>query len=286
MRRTGSIRTGLAVALVSFAAAWGQTQPQIDPPVPVDKPADEPGSDLPSAESLFEKHVEAMGGREALEKITSREITGRIRSDDQNFLARLHMWSAAPNKMRTDVDAPGMGKTSTVFDGDVGWRVANDTHQLIVGDQLVDLALTADFYGEASYEGRYKRIETLDKAVFNDRQVYRVKCQAHSGKLSVVLFDAETGFVIGAQTTMHTAKGRVQVVLVLLDYEDIGGMMWPKNIIQVTPEGETRISYRKFVVNEVDESVFERPEEVDALVTEFEKLPKKPGAAPRPKSDP
>ena len=146
-----------------------------------------------------------------------------------------------------------------------------------MGDQLIDLQLTSDFFGEANYKERYKRMETVDKAIFNEREVYRVKCQSQAGKLSVAMFDVETGFVIGAQTTMTSDEGAKPTILALLDYEDIGGMMWPKNIIQFTPDGETRISYREITVNEVDESVFDRPEAVDQLAEQYEEKTRKPG---------
>jgi len=247
-------------------AAWGQTEPEPEVPAPVEQPAAEPESDLPSAESLFEKHIEAMGGREAIESITSREITGRVRNDTQNFLARIHIWSVAPDKLRTEVDAPGMAMTTTVYDGEIGWKLSDDNYQLVVGDALVDLTATSDFFGEANYKERYKEIVTLGKAVFNDREVYRVGCRAKSGKKSIAIFDVETGFVVGAQTTIISGGGPVQAILVLSDYEDIGGMMWPRNIIQITPGGETFISYRKIEINEIDDTMFERPTEVDELV--------------------
>jgi hypothetical protein len=261
------LRSGIVVSAVAALVVWTGTavaQEQAD--VPAEQPA---GSDeLPSAESLFEQHRELVGGDEAFENVSSREIKGRVRNDEAGFLARIHIWAVAPNMIRTDVDAPGVPARSTIYDGEVGWVSVDGKHRLVEGMELVDLALTADFFGEANYKERYKEMETIGVGTFTEREVYIVECVSKGGKRSRTLFDTETGFVVGAQTSMTSEAGAMPAFLILEDYEDIGGMLWPTTIIQATGGGETVISAREITVNEVDESVFERPEAVDKLLAE------------------
>jgi|GEM_PF-1372817 len=298
-RHLVAVIVGLALTGGAASAQDEPTQPPTGSPAG-DQPAPQAASpspdqtpeqgDLPSPESLFERHIEAIGGWDAIRAITNRHIKGRIRNEKQGFLARLELWAEMPNKERVLVQVPGQGELDTWYDGQVGWRVRGDEYQLVTGDSLVDLSMTADFLGEADYAVRYAELKTIDRRDFKEgREVYRVAYKAKNGKQGIILFDTESGLIDGSLTTMtlktRDVSGQMQSILVLEDYKDFGGMLWPTKIRQVTPNGETVITYRTVEVNVDDMPDFTRPAEVDKLVAE-EAEKAEQGPEPEPEAEP
>ena len=75
----------------------------------------------PSAEDLVKKHIKAIGGLEAYKKIKTRQIKGVIEIPTQSITADMTIMSKAPDKQRTEIDIPGMGKILEGYDGKVAW---------------------------------------------------------------------------------------------------------------------------------------------------------------------
>ena len=287
---------GLSLTCGLAGAQDAPAQPAPEPPAATpDQPRAEPGAEeLPGPESLFEKHVEAIGGWDAVRAIKNRHIKGRIRNEKQGFLARLEIWAETPDKQRILMQVPGQGELDTYYDGGVGWRTRDGNYALVTGDALNDLALTADFLGEAGYAERYTDLKTLDRKDYDmkGREVYRVAYKSRFGKQGIILFDTESGLVVGSLTTMtletHDVSGQMQTILVLEDYKDFGGVLWPTRVRQVTPNGETIITYRTVEVNVDDMPGFTRPAEVEKLLAEEAKKAEQgpePDSAPAPDSD-
>lgn len=97
------------------------------PPAPVKPPAivaelntaSTPG--LPSVEAIFEKYVEASGGREAFEKITSRVSSGTVEMTALNMTGTVEFDEQSPNRSSQIIDAPGLGIVQRTFDGSRAW---------------------------------------------------------------------------------------------------------------------------------------------------------------------
>jgi outer membrane lipoprotein-sorting protein len=83
-----------------------------------------------TVDAVIEKHIEALGGRAALAKLTSRKSTGTITisTPGGDLTGPVELWNKAPNKARalTELDLTPMGVSEKMildqrFDGTKGW---------------------------------------------------------------------------------------------------------------------------------------------------------------------
>ena len=75
----------------------------------------------PSATELYERYIEATGGKAAMQKATSRHVWGRFEVPAQGMGGPIEILTATPMKMLTKIEIPGMGSTTTGLNGETGW---------------------------------------------------------------------------------------------------------------------------------------------------------------------
>jgi len=80
--------------------------------------ADAAAPALPSADEILNKYIQAVGGADAIQKITSRVEKGSISFGAQQF--PVEVLAKAPNKRISLVHTPN-GDNITAFDGHAGW---------------------------------------------------------------------------------------------------------------------------------------------------------------------
>lgn len=99
---------------------------------------------LPTLEAVFAKYVEAIGGREALRRFTSRVTKARVDVPGVSFGGKLEVY-ATPNKSLTIMNVEPIGVLKQGFDGRTGWNLSDKGSQSLDGTELATLA-GADFY--------------------------------------------------------------------------------------------------------------------------------------------
>ena len=225
-------RAGVVCAILvasSGAAAFGQED------APATQPTSEVKADLPSAASLFDRHIEAIGGRDAVFAVTSRKMTGRLKvfvegKDEPVQTAVIRMIAKAPNELIQEMVIPGQSTTKIVFDGKAGWSVDSDTGEIkpMDGSNLDLFATTARFYNEVDYQNSFKSIKTIDKKDLPTGTVYVVQVDYFSGRKAFFLFSEENGFLVGVLGTRETTPGRiVEFKRLYQEYTDIDGVKYP-----------------------------------------------------------
>src|SRR5262245_49185313 len=112
-------------SMIACLAVAAQEKPQEKPKTdakPADaKPADakpaasKPAEALPAAETVLDKFVTAIGGKEAIMKQTSRTMKGSFAIEAMNMEGTIEINSKAPNKNSVVVALPGVGNFNQVF---------------------------------------------------------------------------------------------------------------------------------------------------------------------------
>ena len=224
-----------AVGLMAGGSAWGQAQPQApgsaQNPAPSAMP--QPGDELPSAESLFARHAEAVGGLEKAFQHDSRLVKGISRgSRSSSFLT---LYYENPNRLAFTAESPGSPKVTSVFDGTYGWRLEEgvDEPTLLRGAELVEMAESADFAGEVNYLKRYRGVRTRGVEQTEDgRTLYRVAAESVNGRRSLLFFDAESGRIARAIVPQLIGDQVVQMQTDLSNYQPIDGFYIPHTLRQ------------------------------------------------------
>ncbi len=238
-----SVASGVCLFGAQQAFAQGEGQPA--------------GEALPSAKSLFERHVEAAGGWETFKKQKNRVMHGSFTSNlPGSPRLLLTIWAASPDRLRVEIDEPGVGKTIRAFDGKVGWETTRaGVTVLYEGDELTDFRETAYFNGEADYDKLYASYETVGRVNIGDRPAYHVKATSPTGKESAVYFDVETGLLTAKATTLRSERGNELIRALFQDYKEWEGLKFPMRVVQAMGQTEWRVQYTRIDVN-ADESKF------------------------------
>ncbi|MGP1271981.1 MAG: hypothetical protein ACTS22_01475 [Phycisphaerales bacterium] len=242
-RRWG-VLVGLAAALCVAGGALGQgaagepasarfRDVQL-PGVPV------PASEFADAESVFEKYIEAIGGRETVFGITSRQFVGRVEfviampdGTRQRQSGRVDTYAKAPNLYVQDVIFPGLRSDRTVFDGEMAWR-ESDTGEVVVitGEELERVKSSASFYQAADYEKQFASYEVIggSEEPSGERYVH-VLVEYASGRQELMLFDEETGLLRAIVTDRDIGNGeRIPLLRWYDSYKSFDGVSYPTTV--------------------------------------------------------
>jgi hypothetical protein len=259
------IRSGLAlsvlfVALAPLGAAPGQSAA---PPAPQAQPA----AKLPSAREVFDKHVKAIGGREAVMAHTSSHATGSIEIPSAGLKGTLEVFGAKPNSSLMRVSLPGVGDIQEGFDGTIGWSMSPMTGpSLLQGKQLEQRKLDSDFYSEVQPEGRYESTTVVEQTMFEGRPCYKVRLVRRGGEEDFQFYDVETGLKAGSITTRETPMGSVTGTTVEGEYKKFGDVLQPSRMTQTVMGVQQVMSIESIEYDKVDPSVFLPPAPIKAMI--------------------
>jgi len=258
-----SRRSTLLVLALLACTACAVAQP---PAAPAAQPGAKPAAaDLPSGEALFAKHVEALGGMEALRSQKSAMIKGRM-TLPSGSVGLITVWRKAPDRMYRIIDIPGTVTVETWCDGESAWmRNSNKGAARLTGDALTDTKLESEFIGEADYKARYKELKTIEKTTFGDRPAYAVAATTAAGKARTLFFDAEKGFLIGVKLDIAAPRGDEHLTLTFGDYKKCGATWQPTLVVEDTGQAKTTTTFSQIEMDVAVLPSLDPPDEVRNL---------------------
>lgn len=229
------------------------------------KPA--PPAALPSARSILDKHVKAIGGREAVLSHSSTMAKGTLSIPAAGITGSLEVYGAKPNRTLVKSTIPGVGQIVEGFDGTHAWTISPMTGPMLLeGKSLDDKRLDAEFYGELRGDERYVSITTLEMMDFEGRPCYKVRLVRKTGREDVEFYDVGTGLKAGSVTSRETPMGVMTVTTVESDYRRFGNLLQPTLLSAQTAGAKQVITITSIEYDTVPPSVFEPPAEIKALL--------------------
>ncbi len=222
--------------------------------------------DMPEAASLFEAHIEAIGGREAMEAHRNRVVYGTIEfanGETQVLIVR----QEAPNKLRYSAQSPGRFTIVRVYDGTIAWGIDADGKSKVLdpkSDEAKDLAFNAVFMGDAAYKTQYTSMRTTEQTIFDDKSVYAVDVVSTAGVSQRVFFDVESKLIAGKTQVVGTGGTPTELVFHYDEYTEYEGVKLVSSQRQAL-RGQTNTVRTDFVeVNVDDLPSFSPPEGLTA----------------------
>jgi len=219
------------------------------------------------ADEVLAAYVTALGGRAALEKITSRIGKGRFEISGIALAGPVEMYAKAPAKMVTILEMPGQATYKEGFDGAVAWEqdpedgVSNKT-----GLELATAVRDADFYQPLKLRQQYPSLVFKGsakvavgkggsgKVVEHDALVLEAP---RNGRPRLFYFDSTSGLLLRVED--RNASGVVTDAVEYEDYRDLDGVKVPF-IIHRTQDVHMTIKLTEVKQNvAIDDAVFVKP---------------------------
>lgn len=177
-------------------------------------------------DAVLQKFVQALGGREALEKITNSLANATVTMAGMEL--PLELYRAAPAQQATRIEIPGMGVVREVFDGQRAWSLnpfAGDTEKS--GEELAKTARDAAFHQPLRMKElfaplAYRRAEKLD-----GREVEVLEARMAAGAVERFYFGADNGLLVRRDSEFPAAAGRVKTESLFEDYRVVDGVRQP-----------------------------------------------------------
>lgn len=225
--------------------------------------------ELPSPEEIIARHIEALGGEEAIRAHTSRTVKGGVEIPAMGMSGQTTAYFIAPDKMIVKGEMPGMGENVQAYNGEIGWiEDPMQGTQILEGEMLAQMKRQARFYAELERDDLFSQQTTAGESEWNGQAVYQLDVVDVDGNAMSQYFAKETGLLIGTEGTQTNAMGAIEVAITLGDYKDFGGVLiatsTTMNIVSMAMEIITTVESVTF--DDVDPSVFEPSDAIKALL--------------------
>lgn len=218
--------------------------------------------DTISVDELIGKHVAAMGGREALEKVTSLVMTGTFELPAMGASGSITIYQKAPNKRLAVINIDGFGEIFQGFDGERGFSVSPMGSIDMTGQMLEDARRDAAMHPELRLKELYPKIEVKGKGKAGERDAWIVVMTPEKGKPVTAWFDAETFVMLKNSAVRITDQGEAEIESEFGDFREVPGtgIKAPHLIKQKMPFGEIILRITEIKPNaEIPDSKFAKP---------------------------
>lgn len=221
-----------------------------------------------SADEVVEKYLAALGGRDALSKITSQRATGTmtVAVPGGELSGPVELLSKAPNKMRMylqlDLSPMGMNDKMTLeqkFDGTTGWMLDSmQGDRQITGNQLENMKNAFFPSPLLNYKANGAKLELAPSEAVNGKKAVVLLFTPVSGSPVRIYFDAETYLIMRTKTTVNTDdQGPVEQIRDPSDYRTVNGVKWPFQSINQNAVQTLTLKLEKMEMNvPIDDAVF------------------------------
>lgn len=230
---------GGRTVVTCYSCHNGGEHPRVNPTlekVYSNAPPDEPDEilkqapDVPSADEILKKYIQALGGADRLSKLNSFVAKGTFRGFTQaDDKGPFEVFAKAPAQ-RSVIIHTSMGDNINTYDGRMGWSA-------VPGNFIPVLALAgsdldgAKVEAELSFPTQIKQALTDwlvgFPATIDDRKVQVVQGKSPAGSPVKLYFDADSGLLVRVVRFTKSPLGRNPTQIDYGDYRDVSGVKMP-----------------------------------------------------------
>lgn len=228
---------------------------------------DAPAAALPDAREIINRHIKAVGGRDAILARKSMHAVGTLTLPANGMNGPIEIFGAAPNLLLVKMTVGGIGEILEGYDGTHGWSVNPMTGPALkVGPELDQAKLDADFYQELRDPKTYPTVKTLGREDFDGRPCYKVSLKRIDGHEDIDYYDVATGLRAGTEVTRDTPMGPMTQIGVEGGYKKFGTLLQATTLSVKSMGVEQRMEMTTIEYDKVDKSSFDPPAAIKALL--------------------
>jgi photosynthetic reaction center cytochrome c subunit len=224
-------------------------------------PAAAANAPLPAVAQMLDKFVNAIGGREANARITSRVYKGVVVPAGGGPPLGFEVVESASDKLRATVTS-SEGKTVQGVDGDAVWTL--DPKFGVHGEtgfEAIRMRRLADFHRNEKLADLDPSLAVAGEQSIGGRRAIVLEGLLPSKLTERLLFDAESGLLVRRVTLMPTSLGLVPEQTDYEDYRTVQDVKLPFVVRRTTPVISNTQRYDEIRLNEkIDGAMFVKPQ--------------------------
>ncbi|MDR2561984.1 MAG: hypothetical protein LBC63_09475 [Holophagales bacterium] len=250
MKRTLPFTCLMALAAIGSPALLAQEKPEA---------AAAAKEALPSGESVLDKYIESIGGKEAFKKVKNAVFKGSLSAMGAN-IGSVTIYRAAPNLFVMELEQPMLGKALQGFDGKNGWafqgrpRVFSENDTNVLKNQNV---FTED------WRSIYSKAETVGLETIDGEDCYKVAVTPKAGVALTNYYSKKSGLLLRTDI----AEGGIVAQFANKDYRKVGDVLLPFQTVMSQGNLSLVTTFSEIKVNaDLPPTAFDPPAEVKALL--------------------
>jgi hypothetical protein len=188
---------------------------------------------LPTPQQIFDKHAQAVGGRDAWEKLKSRISRGTTRVEGMEGTGTFLAYERAPNLNSYTITLPNGIVLREGYDGKTPWEdnPREGPHD-VTGSEAADIRALSDFYEDVEIGKVYPHPRMVGLQSADGHQAYVIEAAPPGGNKRLLYFDAETGLRFRMDVFNNALSISPTTVIHLEDYREIDGIKFPYHLRQ------------------------------------------------------
>jgi hypothetical protein len=215
---------------------------------------------LPSVDQVLDKYLHAVGGADAIQKVSSRVQKGTVNFGERQF--RVEVFTQAPGKRSLVIHLPN-GDSITTYDGHDGWIAApgGPVHEMSTAD-LAAAQLDADLHFPLNVKNMFSDLSVERTEKIGNRQTYVVSALREGHPPVKLYFDEQSGLLLRLVRYAESPLGRNPTQVDYADYRDVPGVKTAYRWTVARPSGGFSIQVEEMQQNvAIDDAKFARPTE-------------------------
>ena len=215
---------------------------------------------LPTADAILAKFAQALGGEQAIRKVTNftitgtRDTAGRNAQDTPWTQATFELDMKAPNLRVLAAKTPNGQTAATGFDGASAWtQNPNGVVVEAAGTALDRAKRAADFYEPLDFKQEYTQMRVRPGDKIDGHDTYMIIGTVQGDTPERLYFDKDSGLLLRRVAMMQNMVAASPTQTDYLDYRDIGGGLKFPGTVKVSDVGGNPM-YTVYHMNKVDSS--------------------------------
>jgi hypothetical protein len=211
----------------------------------------------PTAQTILEKYLAAVGGADALHKIKTRVQKGNIESFGEKY--PIDIYSEGPDK-RVSISHPSGGQSITAYNGQAGWlAMPHGFHKMTEAEQQ-SASIDAQLYFAARLPELYQDFHARPGETINGKPTYMVSARGKNLPSLRLYFDQDSGLLVRLIRYTETPLGQNPTEVDYADYRVTDGVKIPYKWTLTRPNGSFTIQIDDVKQNgPIDEKLFVLP---------------------------
>ena len=216
-----------------------------------------------SADAIFDKYVQALGGAAKLAALTSFTARGTYEGyDSLSEQVPVDIYAKAPNQLTTVVHTQS-GDSVTTFNGTAGWAAAADKLMRVLpllGGDLEGAKMDAILDFPAGLKPQFQWRTGFPVVSIDDHRAEVIQNAARGDAGVKLYFDTQSGLLLRQVRFVDTAVGVIPTQVDYSDYRDVAGVKVPFKRVITWTDGRSTIQLNQVQANATIEAArFNKP---------------------------
>jgi len=204
-----------------------------------------------TVESVLEKYVQAIGGKENILKVKDKTV--KMSGAAQGMNISVNMVQKAPNKTNQVIDVGGMGQIIMIFDGEKG-KMNQMGQEMPMPAEQTEIMKLSSLYAPLDYAKNNVKTELKGIETINNKDAYVVQLTYPNGRKVSQYYDVANAFLVRSIASSEQGSQQTDYD----DYREVQGVKYAHKITQGTQMGALEMTISSIEINtNVADSVFE-----------------------------